>query len=143
MIHALIARRNRAENTRTTAKANIAFDLASPGRISAGAEVPGEHARALARITVWMVGAVLSALIPAITLHVSRGLLTSAEDLVLVSIQFVLISCFTVQAARDPSRVPCCAHQQSSRPLDWPPELLPCHQRRKVPPTCEARENYG
>jgi hypothetical protein len=94
----------RVKNPRTTAKVNIAVDLVPSGRISAGAEVPGEHVCALARITVWMVGAVLSALIPAITLHVSKGLLTSAEDLALVSVQFAMIACFTVQAARYPGR---------------------------------------
>lgn len=104
MIRMLCTRSSRAKDPRTTARANIVVDLAPPGRISAGAEVPGEHVCALVRITVWMVGAVLSAFIPAITLHVSKGLLTSAENLALVGVQFALTACFTVQAARYPGR---------------------------------------
>src|ERR1700722_3401121 len=104
MIRMLVTRGSRFENVETAARANVAVDLAPSGRISVGGEVPGEHLCALARITVCMVGAVLSALIPAITLHVSRGLLTSAEDLALVSVQFAMIACFTVQAARYPGR---------------------------------------
>jgi hypothetical protein len=104
IIRMLSTRSSRAENPRTTAKANVAVDLAPPGRISVGGEVPGEHLCTLARITAWMVGAVLSALIPAITLHMSRGLLNSAEDLALVSVQFLLTACFTVHAARYPGR---------------------------------------
>jgi hypothetical protein len=104
MIRMLGTRNRRSENAGTTARANVAVDLVPPGHISAGAEVPGEHLCALARTTAWMAGAVLSALIPAITLHVSRGLLTPAEDLALVGVQFLLAACFTVQAARYPGR---------------------------------------
>jgi hypothetical protein len=104
MIRMLGTRSSRSENAGTTARANVAVDLAPPGRITVGGQIPGEHLCALARITVWMVGAVLSALIPAITLHVSRGFLTPAEDLVLVGVQFLLTASFTVQAARYPCR---------------------------------------
>lgn len=132
MIRVLSTRSRRSENLGTTARANVAVDLAPPGRISVGGEVPGEHLYALARITVWMVGAVLSALIPAITLHVSRGLLTSAEDLALVSVQFLLTACFTVQAARYPGR------RNSNVPLRWPP---PAHARHR--PSRETIHDLG
>lgn len=115
MIRILSHRSSRAGNPGAPAKAGVAVDLAPAGRISAGAEVPGEHLCTLARIIVWMVGAILSAIIPAITLHVSRGLLTPAEDLALVSVQFLMTACFTVQAARSAGRLVVGPKQASGR----------------------------
>lgn len=105
MLRMLSTRSGQSDNLGVVARANVAVDLAPPGRISVGGEVPGEHLCALVRIVVWMVGAVLSTLIPAITLRVCRGLLTPTEDLVLVSVQFLLSASFTVQAARSAGRL--------------------------------------
>jgi hypothetical protein len=110
------ARSSRSEEVGTTARANVAVDLVPPGRISVGGEVPGEHLCALARVTVWMVGALLSALIPAITLRVSRGLLTPTEDLVLVGVQFLLATCFTAQASRSTGRFAARLEQAGGQP---------------------------
>lgn len=104
MIRPLSTRSSRPEKLGATAKANVAIDLAPPGRISVGGEIPGEHVCALMRVIVWMIGAVLCALIPAITLRASRGFLTPVEDLVLVGAQFLLAACFTAQAGRHPGR---------------------------------------
>lgn len=105
MTRRLSTKNGQSKNRETMAKANLAVDLVPPGCISAGAEVPREHVGVLASITVWTIGAVLSAFIPATTLHVSRGVLTSTESLAVVSVQFLLTTYFTIRAARSTDRL--------------------------------------
>jgi hypothetical protein len=100
MIRILSTGKGQAENSHAMAKANLAMDLTPPGRISVGGEAPRAHLGALASVTVWMAGTVLSTLLPPITLHASKGLLNSAESLAVVSIQLLMTTCFTARAAK-------------------------------------------
>jgi hypothetical protein len=86
------------------ATTSLALDVSQLGHISIGGQVPASRIGAVAGTAVWFSGTALSSLIPAVTLHVAKGYLNPTEGLTLVGVQFVLVACFTLRAAR-------CAHE--------------------------------
>jgi hypothetical protein len=100
MIRGLWDKVSRGGETETVAKGKLTVDLAHLGRLDAGGEVPAKQLGAVTSMAAWTTGATLNSLVPAITLHYSKGVLTSVEGLTLVTAQLLLTTCFTVQAAR-------------------------------------------
>jgi hypothetical protein len=70
-----------ANDSRTVAKANLAVDFTPLGRLSRGGEVLVGHVGALASAAVWTVGTVFSSAIPAIMIHLPKGILTARRVL--------------------------------------------------------------
>jgi hypothetical protein len=56
----------------------------------AGGEVPAKQLGAMTGMAAWTIGAMLNSLVPAITLHFSKGVLTSVEGLTLVTAQLLV-----------------------------------------------------